>query len=118
MSEFTEVTQYKCTKCGKLWSSVPVECTCARKYEPGQQINVFKLVERSEVGRTWRVICLLCDCYTDISTSNLRRQKSCGCCPKHIEPLSINDEFVRYKCNKCFSYKSEKLPVEEWCCDI
>jgi hypothetical protein len=112
----TEIKAWKCEKCQRIYFDKPAACSCVAEISQGNLIGCFKVINRNN-GRKLTVTCLLCGLDTEVDSSNIRRQKSCGCKPKHIDILSNTEQEVRYRCKKCTKTHVEGLPAMEWCCE-
>lgn len=110
-----EIIRYRCTRCGKEFDDEVIKCPCESRLEEGKVVGPFTLIEKERGG--WKVKCNLCTQYATIHSSNLNRQKSCGCVPRHIRVVDITGDKVRLNCIKCNSTVIESLPVLEYCCD-
>lgn len=115
MSDFKKITRYQCTDCDKIYTYEPSKCSCKDILAKDKVVGSFKLVEPADDDK-WHVICLICDNDVEIHRSNIRRQKSCGCKPKHIHILGITEKSVNYLCTKCTDTKVVVIPILEWCC--
>lgn len=112
-----EIIIYKCSKCGKTYEKKPTECEgCSNRIEVGSVVGPFRVVKKLGVTGKFRVECLLCGFEKDILNSNLKRQSSCGCKPRHIEILGITKDKVRYHCRRCFTHRTDTVPVLVFCC--
>lgn len=117
MELFKDVKAFECVRCKKVFlGDHPPECGCSLVLEEGKRIGSFQL-QKKLPERNWSVICLLCSLETRINGTNLKKQKSCGCKPRHIEILAISDLELRYRCRKCGTTYSEKMPILMWCCE-
>ena len=112
-----QIKAWKCRKCERVYFDKPTVCACVSAIEPGNIVGCFKLLTRSN-GRKFTAQCLLCGLDTEIDASNIRRQKSCGCKPRHCEILNNTETEARYRCKKCQKTILEDLPVMVWCCDL
>jgi rubredoxin len=113
---FVEYKAFKCTKCGKVYENeAPPSCVCEISLQPGKIVGTFQLLAKME-DRNWNVICLLCGLETKINSSNMKRQKSCGCKPRHIDLIDMSADSARYKCRKCRTSYTEETPILLWCC--
>ena len=112
-----EITIYKCTVCGKTYTDKVTECTgCSNRIVVGQIVGPFRVIKKLAVTGKYRVECLLCGFEKEILSSNLKRQSSCGCKPRHIEILHITEHKVRYHCRRCLDNRAEELPIFTYCC--
>lgn len=85
--------------------------------EPGRLIGPFELLTKIDAQK-WEARCRLCDIIKPLHISNMYRQKSCGCKPKHINIEYFDDEGFQYTCRTCGQTKIVDLPMREpWCCD-
>lgn len=112
-----QICIFRCCECGKTYNKHPGHCKCADNNRPGKIIGPFTLISSEANG--WKVRCNLCTEYKLINTSNLSRQKSCGCVPRWIRILEINnvDNTAKTFCKRCSKYSVYELPILEWCCD-
>ena len=111
-------TIYKCTKCGAIYEDDPGKCKCEEKLIKGKQAGNFMLVSKIPgPKRRWKVTCLLCDNYHEIAETNIKRQFSCGCVPKHIDIGEVKNGTVQYVCRKCDSSRHVRVPVAIYCCE-
>ena len=110
-----QVTRYECSSCKKLYAHSVSHCACENKNREGKVEGPFRLIEK--VGGRWKCECILCTGIKEVHVSNLKRQSSCGCLPRHIRLVTITPERVKYHCNKCGKEVSEDLPITQWCHD-
>lgn len=111
------ITVYRCTKCSRTFEQKVEECTeCRNKIQNDTIIGPFRIIKRLDLIKKFRVECLLCGFEKEIFQSNVRRQSSCGCRPRHIELHNITAREVRYHCRRCGDNRVEELPVFTWCC--
>jgi hypothetical protein len=116
-TDWIEVQSFKCSRCSKIYHELhPDKCICRSPYEVGNIIGPFKIIG-AKVDEKIPVICVLCDCSKDLHYTAIKRQKSCGCKPKHIEVIESTEDFIRYKCNKCGKTVSDELPILHYCCE-
>ena len=107
---------WKCTKCKRLYHEELKFCQCEGEISVGHTVGVFKILTKNN-GRKLEVTCILCGLDTEIDTSNIRRQKSCGCKPRHIDVINSSEKEIRYTCRKCGKSHVVDVPVFSWCCD-
>ena len=112
-----EISAWKCDKCERVYFDRPASCTCTKEITDGNVVGCFRIISKSN-GRKFSATCLLCGLDTEIDTSNIRRQKSCGCKPKYCDVLSNTDAEVRYRCKRCGKILVSELPIMVWCCEI
>jgi len=106
---------YRCTLCGKDYENPQQHCICENGLKAGDNIGPFHILEKD--GSNYKVECNLCGIVKYIHYSNIRRQVSCGCKPRHINISRVLPTEIRYVCKKCNKQHLETLPLEEWCCD-
>ena len=113
-----EQTVWICDRCERIFpGEKPTQCTCETAIQPENVVGAFEILSKAN-GQKFNVICLFCGLDRVVHRSNIRRQKSCGCKPKHIEILFNTEDKVRYTCNKCGKTISTDLPIERWCHEI
>jgi len=107
-----------CTDCNKVFEHHVGECPeCSNAIKDGYVYGSFRVIRRSVTGGRFIVECIPCGYETDVDRTNLRRQKSCGCKPRHINILSVSESAIRYFCSRCRDTKVEEPPIFEWCCN-
>lgn len=115
-----QIICYKCIDCDKIYTILPKDgCTCLeRKFYRGQRCGSFFIQdeELTSDGK-YTVICILCGLTAKIHKTNLKRQVSCGCKPKHISIHSIDNESIVYACKRCNKIRKEIPPVVVYCCE-
>jgi len=114
---FVKLEVFKCTTCDRLYFTLPVECSCHNKIVKDNVIGPFKLLEKEDEDK-WKVVCRLCDMIKVIHRTNVKRSASCGCKPRHINIILINQSKVKYRCQKCNSTIETSYPVIDWCCNV
>ena len=111
---FEEIIAYRCKRCGKQYDVHPGVCTCEAKNHPGKHVGAFILLE--QINGRWKVQCKVCNMIKEVHSSNLKRQKTCGCAPRGIDVIHIQDDNITYRC-KCTELVHDKLPLDEWHCE-
>ncbi len=106
---------FRCTLCGKDYENPQQHCMCETTLKAGDNIGPFHILEKR--GRDYKVECNICGLVKDIHSSNIRRQVSCGCKPRHVSISRILANEIRYRCKKCDEVHLVSLPLDEWCCD-
>jgi DNA-directed RNA polymerase subunit RPC12/RpoP len=108
---------YVCTECGKTFENKVATCAeCSKAIRPGKVVGPFRVIKKTFMNGKYVVECLLCGYEATVGVTNLKRQKSCGCKPRHIETRSVTEHSVRYYCSRCGKVRVEEPPVLEWCC--
>lgn len=111
------ITCYRCLDCNRIYEEKPSRCVCERQvYIEGERFGSFVVVGKGE-GNTINARCLLCSCRTHVLSSNIRRQQSCGCKPKHAEIIELNESTLVYRCRKCMRMHTVNLPIITYCCE-
>lgn len=114
--DFAVVKSYACKRCGKVYKNLPDACSCRDRLHMGMTVGPFLLLS-DDYTDGWRVNCRLCDMIGSQHRSNIKRAKSCGCKPSHIDILSHSLDFVKYVCNRCEDATTSHYPVIQWCCN-
>jgi hypothetical protein len=118
-SRFEELTYYQCKKCRRVWHQEPKQCSCERSLScEGARVGPFEIIKRiSGPGQKLLVRCGFCTVSKEIASSNIRKQHSCGCKPRHIQIIETDpdNQVVTYKCRQCASIQTEHFPPS-WCC--
>jgi hypothetical protein len=95
----------------------PKYCVCDRHvYIEGEQFGPFiikKFISKEEL----QVQCLLCGSFHKMKYNNVKKQHSCGCKPRHIVILEIDENKFIYTCKKCGRNTITNPPVVIYCCE-
>lgn len=110
-----KVVLYKCNRCGKQYATEPEYCECESRLEVGRIVGPFKILEIT--NSQCKCQCQICGMVKLIHRSNIARQASCGCKPRHIEILQFMGERLRYRCRTCGEITIDNMPIELWCCE-
>jgi len=110
-----QVLVYRCSLCGRDHDTPQQHCSCENKLNNGDILGPFTILEKRNSG--YQIECNICGMVKVIHYTNVRRQMSCGCKPRHVEITRILPTEIRYQCKKCQDFHTEPLPLDEWCCD-
>jgi len=112
-----EIKAYQCLRCNKIYlNDCPEQCQCQSKLDKGNIVGPF-LILGKKLNDGIPVRCLLCYSSTTVNYTCIRRQKSCGCKPRHIDIITVSEENVRYLCKKCGKYTTQEVPILAYCCE-
>jgi hypothetical protein len=108
---------YRCTSCNRIYEAEPKKCVCERQiYIKGERFGPFEIVKEAEDHQI-KVRCILCDTVSTMHFTNIKKQQSCGCKPRHVEVIELNDEVFVYRCRKCNKVSTVRVPVVTYCCE-
>ena len=115
---FKEIRAFMCEHCSRVYTTLPLNCVCEkRSYLIGQIIGSFVLQTRPSEDGMVSVTCVLCGLTSEMHYTNMKRQVSCGCKPKHIKLEDVQAEITRYKCQRCRTLHTEANPIVTYCCE-
>lgn len=108
---------YRCSECERIYEEKPTRCVCERTvFIKGERFGPFVII--NAVGeQEVKVRCILCDTVSTKHYSNIRKQTSCGCKPKYIEPIELTEEIFVYRCKRCGKIVTKRLPIVSYCCE-
>jgi hypothetical protein len=102
---------YYCSRCGKKFPLPTKRCDCEKE----EILSWAKLLSEKDSANYVKVQCLICGREKTVAYYNIVKVKSCGCVPRNIIVISVNETEVRYQCNKCGDISIEKLPCTPSC---